>query len=342
MTNSKTGYRTIAIWAAILAVAAIAVAWAIPYIYGNAGVRSMVYIRPGMDIVALGDTLQIYHSDGFARRTARVLAWLDVDLSARYGAYEINPNDNPIAVAKKIRNHEQTPVKFTFNNLRLKEQFSQRASQQLMMHENDIETLLNDSATCAAYGKTPATITNILLPDTYEMYWNISPGKLLERLHNYYEQFWNSDRQAKAKALGLTPDEVQTLASIVEEESAKTDEYGKIARLYLNRIERGIPLQADPTIKFAIGDFSIRRITRAMLAVPSPYNTYTNTGLPPGPIRIASKRAIDAVLNAPQHNYLYMCAKEDFSGYHNFTASYSQHLANARRYQAELNRRNIK
>ena len=342
MANSKTGYKIIIIWAVILAAVAIAAAWVMPYIYGTAGARKIVHIGPGMNCESVEDTLKIYCGDGFSRRTARVLSWLDVDLSTRYGAYEISPNDNPIALARKIRNHEQTPVKFTFNNIRLKKQFSQRVSQQLMMQQGDIEALLNDSTVCAKYGKTSTTITNILLPDTYEMYWNISPQKLLDRLHGYYVQFWDTDRQAKAKALGLTPDEVQILASIVEEESAKSDEYGKIARLYLNRIERGIPLQADPTIKFAIGDFSIRRITRAMLAVPSPYNTYANTGLPPGPIRIASKRAIDAVLNAPQHNFLYMCAKEDFSGYHNFTASYSQHLANARRYQAELNRRNIK
>lgn len=343
MVKMNIGHKAaIAVAAIVLTVAAIAAAWVMPYIYDTAGVRVMVHVRPGMDGKALCDTLQAYCSDGFARRTAKVLSWLDVDLSARCGAYEIKPTDNPIAAARKIRNREQTPVRFTFGNLRLKEQFARRAEQQLMMSQDEIATLLGDSATCAAYGKNPATIVNILLPDTYEVYWNVPPRGLLDRLHGYYLQFWNDDRTTRAKALGLTPDEVQVLASIVEEESAKADEYGKIARLYLNRIERGIPLQADPTVKFAIGDFSIRRITRAMLEVQSPYNTYLHTGLPPGPIRLASKQAIDAVLNAPRHNYLYMCAKEDFSGYHNFTASYSQHLANARRYQAELNRRNIK
>ena len=340
---TKPGYKTIIVAAAILlAIIAIGAAWTVPYFYGKAGVRVMIYIRPDMTLAALNDTLQTYCGDGFAKRTTRVLSWFDTDLSASSGAYEIRQSDNPITAARKIRNREQTPVKFTFNNLRLKEQFAQRAAQQLMMQQSDIASLLNDSTTCAKYGKSTTTIANILLPDTYEMYWNVSPQSLLDRLHSYYQQFWNAERLEKASKMGLTPDEVQTLASIVEEESARHDEHGMIARLYINRLERGIPLQADPTVKYAIGDFSIRRITNAMLTTPSPYNTYVNKGLPPGPIRIASKRAIDAVLNAPQHNYLYMCAKEDFSGYHNFTASYSQHLANARRYQAELNRRNIK
>ena len=203
-------------------------------------------------------------------------------------------------------------------------------------------SILEDSAVCASYGKTTETITNILFPDTYEVYWNSTPKGLLNKLNGYYTQFWTAERTSKANKLGLSPDEVQILASIVEEETAKVDEYGKVARLYLNRLERNMPLQADPTVKYAIGDFSIRRITHAMLKTVSPYNTYQNIGLPPGPIRIVTKRTVDAVLNAPQHDYLYMCAREDFSGYHNFTASYTRHLANARRYQMELNRRGIK
>lgn len=330
--------------AVITAIAAILSSWILQYTYDYAGVHTIVHIRPGMDRKALSDTLhmQLHIDNGFAKRTARMLKWLDTDLSKRCGAYEISLSDNPITLAKKIYRHEQTPVKFTFNNLRLKEQFAQRAAGQLMMRQDEMSALLNDSAACAAYGKNCTTITNLLLPDSYEVYWNITPQKLLDKLNTYYQRFWNDERKAQAQALGLTPDEVQILASIVEEESAKADEYGKIARLYLNRLDRGMPLQADPTIKFAMNDFAIKRITGAMLKTPSPYNTYLNTGLPPGPIRIASKRGIDAVLNAPEHDYLYMCAKEDFSGYHNFTGSYSQHLANARRYQSELNRRNIK
>ena len=141
--------------------------------------------------------------------------------------------------------------------------------------------------------------------------------------------------------MGLTPVDVATIASIVEEETAKSDERPKVARLYINRVDRNMPLQADPTVKFAVGDFSLRRITNKHLQGESPHHTYLHAGLPPGPIRIAAKSTLEAVLNAPMHNYLYMCAKEDFSGYHNFAVDYNTHLNNARRYQAELNRRKI-
>ncbi len=336
------GKAIIVILALVVTVAAVAAAWVIPYFYDRAGVKAMVRVSPGMTFVSLKDSLDIYCNEGFADRVVRVMSWMDVDLSSRCGAYKIAPEDNPFSVARRIRNREQTPVKLTFNNIRLKEQFAQRVSQRLMMPADDLIKAMADSAVCSRYGKSTVTIVNILLPDTYEVYWDITPEELLDRMYGYYMRFWDESRVKKAKAIGLSPDEVQVLASIVEEETARADERGMVARLYLNRLDRGMMLQADPTVKYAIGDFSIRRITNAMLATPSPYNTYLNVGLPPGPIRISSKQAIDAVLNAPKHDYLYMCAKEDFSGYHNFTASYSQHLSNARRYQAELNRRGIK
>lgn len=158
----------------------------------------------------------------------------------------------------------------------------------------------------------------------------------------YRDRFWTDDRREKARKLGLTPVEVATLASIVEEESAKPDEYPAIARLYMNRLKKGMLLQADPTVKYATGNFALRRITGEHLRTPSPYNTYLHPGLPPGPLRTPSKSTIDRVLSAPAHTYLYMCAKEDFSGYHNFASDYATHTANARRYQKELNRRGIK
>ena len=165
---------------------------------------------------------------------------------------------------------------------------------------------------------------------------------MIQHFDNYYKQFWNDERKAKATALGLTPDEVVILASIVEEETAKRDERGKVGRLYLNRLQKNMRLQADPTVKYAIGDFSIKRITEKMCAFDSPYNTYRVAGLPPGPIRLVEKHTIDAILDSKPHNYIYMCAKSDFSGYHDFAADYATHIANAKRYQAELNKRNIK
>ena len=170
----------------------------------------------------------------------------------------------------------------------------------------------------------------------------MSADELIERMRKEHERFWNKERLAQATAIGMTPEEVSTLASIVEEETNNNEEKPMVAGLYINRLHKDMPLQADPTIKFALQDFGLRRITNEHLKIDSPYNTYINIGLPPGPIRIPSKKGIDSVLNYTKHNYIYMCAKEDFSGTHNFAVTAAQHQANARRYQQALNRRKIK
>ena len=182
----------------------------------------------------------------------------------------------------------------------------------------------------------------LFIPDTYEVYWNISIDKLMEKMVKGNQHFWNQQRTQKAKAMGLSPVEVATLASILDEETANNAEKPMIAGMYYNRLKAGMPLQADPTVKFALKDFALRRIYNKLLQTDSPYNTYKNTGLPPGPIKIASIAGIDAVLNHVRHDYLYMCAKEDFSGTHNFAKTYQEHLNNAGRYTKALNQRGIK
>ena len=207
-------------------------------------------------------------------------------------------------------------------------------------------TAINEFLTNKVYiehiGYTTATFPTLIIPNTYEFYWNIEPEQFMIRMIREHKKFWNKERLAKAKAINMTPEEVATLASIVDEETNNNNEKPIVAGLYINRLKRNIPLQADPTIKFAIGDFSRKRILNADLQIESPYNTYKNTGLPPGPIRIASIAGIESVLNHAKHNYIYMCAKEDFSGTHNFATTLSEHNANARRYQAALNKLNIK
>jgi len=180
------------------------------------------------------------------------------------------------------------------------------------------------------------------LPNTYEIFWTTSTEKFLDRMHSEYKKYWTAERVAKAKEIGLTPVQVSILASIVEEEQArKVDERPRVAGLYINRLNALMPLQADPTIKFALQDFAIKRILNEQLRVKSAYNTYVNTGLPPGPIRVADFNSLNAVLNYDKHDYLYMCAKADLSGYHAFAKTYPEHLNNARMYQAELNRLKI-
>lgn len=304
--------------------------------------EAIVYIYPDMDKEELADTLKSRLGVKFGGRTATMLRLLDADMTKRAGAYRIEENMSPLHAARRLQRGSQTGVRFTFSYARTKEQFAERVSHRLLMSKDSLLNRLNDPTFCRKYGKTPETISSIFFPDSYEFYWTVSPDDFADRMYVFYNAFWNEERKAKAAALGLSPDEVTTLASIVEEEIAKRDEAGKVARLYINRLRKGILLQADPTVKFAIGDFSLRRIYGSMLKTDSPYNTYMYKGLPPGPIRFAGKRTIDAVLDAPEHPYIYMCAKEDFSGYHNFTASYAEHKANARRYQRELNRRGIK
>jgi UPF0755 protein len=243
---------------------------------------------------------------------------------------------------QNLKNGNQAPCRITFNNIRLKEDLAKRIGEQLMFSEGELYQQLNDSAVCAQLGFDTNTILCMFIPNTYEMYWNISVERFMKRMQSEYDKFWTPERIEKAQGISLTPIQVSILASIVEEETAASSEYSTVAGLYINRLRRGMLLQADPTVKYAMGDFSLRRILFVHLETDSPYNTYKYAGLPPGPIRIPSIRAIDAVLNYARHNYIYMCAKEDFSGKHNFATTLSEHNANAAKYRAALNRLNIR
>lgn len=256
------------------------------------------------------------------------------------GSYAIKGDMTVYDISRKILAGRQDPVKVTFNNVRTLPQLADRVAPK--MEFGDDAFLAACDSVLSARGMSKAQYPAAFLPDTYEFYWNASPGYVVERLAAFRDKFWNDERRAKASAAGLSPEDVATVASIVEEETVKGDERPKVARLYLNRIRKGMKLQADPTVKFAVGDFSLRRIRADHLKVESPYNTYLHEGLPPGPIRVVDKRTLDAVLDAPAHEFIYMCAKEDFSGYHNFATNYEEHCANAVRYQRELNRRGIR
>lgn len=326
----------------IAAVAVILLALATPYFFMGAPTEGVVKVRKGSTIDQIADSVKAGVDVKFGERVATMLRLMNAKVENREGAYRITPGTSPFTAARRIKNGVQSGVKFTFNNVRTMDEWAQRWGDTFMDGPDAMRAALKDSALCAKYGKTPQTIVCLLMPDTYEFYWDISPEKTLDRLNDYYNDFWTNERKSKAEKLGLTPDEVSTIASIVEEETSKADERGKVARLYLNRYQQHMRLQADPTVKFALGDFSIKRITQPMTQVKSPYNTYRVDGLPPGPIRLPEKSTIDAVLDAPQHDYLYMCARADFSGYHDFTRDYASHLDNAHRYQAALNNRGIK
>lgn len=245
-----------------------------------------------------------------------------------------------------LRSAKQVPIRLTFNNLRFKEQLAGIAGELLETDSLQIAHLMNQAEVLDSYGLNDSTAMTLFIPDTYEFFWNTNAEEFMDRMHKEYQKFWASeDRKAKADSLGMTPTEVYTLASIVDAETTYKPEKARIAGVYLNRLNtRGWKLEADPTVVFAVGDFSIRRVTKAMLQTDSPYNTYMYPGLPPGPIRMASKSAIDAVLNAEKHNYWFFCAKPPVEGEpasHAFARTSAQHGANARRYRAWLNSQRI-
>ncbi len=263
------------------------------------------------------------------------------DSRKRSGKYALKNGDTMSNIYNRIVSRLQTPVRITIPSTRNVQQAIGHISRQLMMDSASLAQYTHPVA-LSCFGHNSTTLPSFLIPDTYEVYWDITPEHLFAKFAQWNRSYWNEQRLAKAKDAGLTPLEVATLASIVDEETANTAEMPTVAGLYINRLKRGMPLQADPTVKYALGDPSRKRILKKDLEVESPYNTYKNNGLPPGPIRIPSKQALESVLNHKKHDYLYMCAKEDFSGTHNFAKTLSEHNANAQRYQKELNKLNIK
>ena len=257
------------------------------------------------------------------------------------GRYELKTGMNNFQLIRLLRSGHQTPVHLSFNNIRTKEQLASRLGSQLMADSTSILKLLNDSAFLAKYQLNPYTSISLFIPNTYDVFWNINAKELFKRMGKEYKAFWTDDRKAKAAAIPLTPTQVSTMASIVEEETNNKEDRPMVAGLYINRLKEGMPLQADPTIKFALGNFAIKRILFGNLKIVSPYNTYRNLGLPPGPIRIATADGIDAVLNYKHHNYIYMCASETLNGKHKFAATWAEHEVNAKKYRTELNKRQI-
>ena len=257
----------------------------------------------------------------------------------RYLIYSDMSNDELINL---LRSGNQTPVKLVFNNIRTKGQLAKVISHQIEPDSAEFILLLNDSSYTEIFDKTPETILSLFIPNTYEVYWNTSSTDFMDKMFMEYNKFWNKERKAKADSLGMTPLEVSILASIVEQETRKNDEKERMAGVYINRLKYGWRLQADPTIVYAWGDFSIRRLLNIHKKIDSPYNTYMHAGLPPGPICIPSIASIDAVLNYEHHSYLFFCAKDDFSGYHAFAKTHDQHVVNANKYRRALDARNIK
>ena len=259
----------------------------------------------------------------------------------RTGHYAVAPHTTMIALVRQLRAGEQQPVRVVIPPARQMGTLCAALARSLMLDSATIANALADDTLCASFGYTTRTIPALFIPNTYELYWDVPLNRLLQRMKRENDAFWTTARKARADSLHLTPVEVATLASIVDSETANDGEKPTIAGLYLNRLRIGMPLQSDPTVIYAIGDFSIRRVSYAHLQTQSPYNTYLHKGLPPGPIRIPTIAALDAVLYAPQHDYLYMCAKADFSGTHAFASNYAEHLRNARAYAQALNQRGI-
>lgn len=331
-----------AVIAALLIITVLSVGYRMIYWKAFAG-NNVVEIYIDTDDNADSLQTKIFpHLRPLALKGWKLLDRIDNQQKIRTGYYRLPSSSSTIKAYKTVKHGMQTPVKLVLNNVRTNGQLAGKIAKQIMLDSTEIIKALNDTAICRSYGYAPNTIIAMFIPNTYEVYWDMSIDKLLKRMDKEHMAFWNQSRLAKAEEIGLTPLEVSILASIVEEETAVNDEKPMVAGLYINRLKRGIPLQADPTVKFAVGDFTLKRILHKHLETDSPYNTYKVAGLPPGPIRMPSINGLNSVLNYQNHSYIYMCAKEDFSGRHNFATTLAQHNANARRYQNALNRRGIK
>ena len=300
------------------------------------------YVYPDMD----ADSLLVLMQADYEIHSMRDWRWHKKHLlytAPQPGYYRFPAKIGDKHLIRRVQQGIETPVRITWTNqVRTREQLAGRLAEQLLLDSAKLVSRLDSSAYMERYGLNKETAVCMFLPNTYEVYWTYDTDQLFARMRKEYDAFWTREREHKADSLGLSREEVITLASIVESETNRRSEYGQIAALYLNRLRKGMLLQACPTVIYASGNFKTRRVLKRHLAIDSPYNTYKNTGLPPGPIRCAQGTTIDAVLNAPPTKILYMCANPDFSGTQASSLSFSQHAAVARAYQQALNERGVK
>lgn len=337
------GRRRVWGWiAGAVALAAVVCAIVIaPYFLSGTASAAIIKIPREATSASVNDSLAKYFGADYASRTSRVFRTLVKDPASRYGAYDIPEGTSPAAAARILARGMQTQYTLTINGVREFRPFADRIAAKFDFSGDELRAALDDSELMQSYGLTTEQAPALFLNDTYYLYWTDTPRQIIEKVGANYRRVWNEERTAKAKALGLTPAEVMVIASIVDEESNQISEKGRIGRLYINRLNSHMRLQADPTVRYALHDFTIKRVTGAHLQAPGPYNTYRVYGLPPGPIRTTSVPTIDAILNSEPSTDLYMCAREDFSGFHNFASDYETHMANARRYQKALDRLGI-
>ena len=291
------------------------------------------------------DVLMILNESGYLldiESFKQISDWKKYPDKVLAGRYEIKNGMSNNDLVNLLRSGKQVPVMLSFISVRSLDILAGKVAVYIEADSTQISDLLNSDELISKYGFTTQTFSSMFIPNSYEFYWNTSAEKFVERMAEEYKKFWNDTREQQANKLGLTHSEVSTLASIVESETQQNDEKSRVAGVYINRINKGMLLQADPTVVFAWGDFSIQRVLKRHLQIDSPYNTYIYAGLPPGPICVPSVSSLDAVLNYEKHNYYYFCAKEDFSGHHNFASTLSQHNANARKYHRALRNAGIR
>ena len=309
--------------------------------YGNAvKTERELFVSSRADYRALVDSLlpELKHHWAFGVYARRI----NLAETFKPGHYLLERGMSVIRVARMLKLGMQTPVRVTINNVRIPAQLAQKLAGQIDADSAAIMRALTSDEVARKAGFDSLTLFSMFIPNTYEFYWTVTPEEFVERMKREYDRFWTPERDALRKRSGLSRFEVMTLASIVYEETRKTDEMPRVAGVYVNRLKKGMPLQADPTIKYAMQDFGLRRILYKHLKYESPYNTYLNKGLPPSPICMPGINAIDAVLNYEKHDYIFFCARETFDGYHNFAKTLREHNANAQAYSRELNRRKIK
>lgn len=300
-----------------------------------------ILIKPGMkynDVKKMVRERRIVHDMLSFNFMSKLMGYQD---AVKPGFYKIEEDMTNLEAIRMLRGGVQTPTHITFNNVRLKSDLAGKMSQNIALDSVKILSMLQDDSIAQAYGFTDEDFMTMFIPNTYEVYYTISGKELMDRMHREYEKFWTDERKAKAKEIGLKPVQVSILASIVQAETTMADEAPKVAGVYINRLHRNMLLQADPAIVFAWKDFTIKRVLNKHKEIDSPYNLYKHRGLPPGPICLPSIHSIESVLNYEKHDYLYFCARPDFSGYHDFAKTLREHNRNAAQYQHALNKAKI-